>query len=63
MTDENTENGLLFIKPAEVAYGRVVITPDGEHPYKVVFRLGEKVLSEHPVPTIREGEALMAKSA
>ncbi|MFD1611944.1 hypothetical protein ACFSCW_09035 [Sphingomonas tabacisoli] len=59
MTDEDTENGLLFIKPAEVAYGRVVITPGGELPYKVVFRLGETVLSEHPVPTVREGEALI----
>ena len=55
----NTENGLFFAQPCEVARGRVVITPDGTHPYKVVFRLGERLLSEHPVPTVREGEMLI----
>ena len=55
------ENRMFFIKPPEVALGRVVITPGGPHPYKVVFVVGERVLSEHPVPTVREGEALIRR--
>lgn len=55
------ENGLFFIKPPEVAVGRVMITPGAQHPYKVVFKIGERVLSEHPVPTVREGEALIRR--
>jgi hypothetical protein len=61
MAIDESENGLFFIKPPEVAFGRVVITPGASHPYKVVFRLGERVLSEHPVPTVREGEALIRR--
>jgi hypothetical protein len=57
--DENS--GLFFIKPPEVAIGRVLLSPDGPEPYKVVFRLGDQVLAEHPVPTVREGEALIRR--
>jgi hypothetical protein len=38
---------------------RVVVSPGGEHPYKVVIDRGEIGKSEHPVPTIKEGEALI----
>ena len=38
---------------------RIVLTPGEEHPYKVVLELGEAGSSEHPVDTIREGEALI----
>jgi hypothetical protein len=56
-----SESGLFFSKPPEVAIGRVMLTPDGPEPYKVVFRLGDQVLAEHPVPTVREGEALIRR--
>ena len=59
-TDEN-DGELFFIKPPEVATGRVVITPDGPLPYKVVFRLGDRVVAEHVVSTVREGEALIRR--
>lgn len=55
----NHQNGLIQAKPVDVAEGRVVITPGGEQPYKVEFRLGHRLVSEHPVPTIRDGEALI----
>lgn len=61
MTIDESEDGLFFIKAPEMAFGRVVITPGGAQPYKVVFRLGENVLAEHPVSTIREGEALIRR--
>ena len=54
-------SGFFFNPPAEVVIGRVMITPTEPQPYKVVFRLGEKILSEQPVPTIREGEALIRR--
>lgn len=57
----DSESGLFFIKPPEVALGRVMITPDGPQPYKVLFRLGDRILSEHPVPSVREGEALIRR--
>lgn len=50
---------MFFVRPPEVAHGRVIITPGEPQPYKVVFRLGDRVLSETPVPTVREGEALI----
>jgi hypothetical protein len=56
---ESVKPALPLSKPADTASGRVVITPGEEHPYKVVFKLGEQVLSEHPVPTVREGEVLI----
>ena len=56
-----SDDTMFFIKPPEVAMGRVLLTPDGPQPYKVVFRLGEQVLSEHPAATIREGEALIRR--
>ena len=55
------ETGNFFIKRPEVASGRVLLTPDGPQPYKVDFHLGGKILAEHPVPTIREGEALIRR--
>lgn len=58
MIDES-ESGLFFIKRPDVARGVVVITPDAEQPYKVVFRLGERILSQRPVDTVREGEAII----
>ena len=56
-----TDTGFFFVRPPDVAQGRVVITPDGPQPYKVVFRLGDSILSEHPVATVREGEALIRR--
>jgi hypothetical protein len=58
---EHRDDSLFFIKPAEVAIGRVMLTPDGPQPYKAVFRLGDRILSEHPVATVREGEALIRR--
>ena len=43
----------------EMPRGVVVMTPDEAYPYKVVFRLGEATISEHPVSSVREGEALI----
>lgn len=58
----DTASSAFFpVKPTEVAIGRVMLTPDGPQPYKVVFRVGERVLSEHAVPTVREGEALIRR--
>jgi hypothetical protein len=40
--------------------GRVVLTEDGQHPYKVVLEYeGDAGESEHPVATMREGERLI----
>lgn len=61
MTTDESENAFFTIKPPEVAAGQVVITPDGPEPYKVVFRLGHHTLSEHPVATVREGEAMIRR--
>lgn len=61
MTSDESENGLFFIKRPEVAFGRLVITPGDEFPYKVEFRIAEQILSEHPVSTVREGEALIRR--
>lgn len=58
MIDES-ESGVFFIKRPDVARGVVVLTPDAEQPYKVVFRLGDRILSQRPVGTVREGEALI----
>ncbi|NNM76548.1 hypothetical protein HJG53_06485 [Sphingomonas sp. ID1715] len=58
-SDEDT--GLFFIKPPEMVIGRVRLAPEGPEPYRVVFRLGDQVIAEHPVPTIREGEALIRR--
>jgi hypothetical protein len=60
MADQR-DSGIFFIKRPEVARGVVVITPDAEQPYKVVFRMGERILSERPVSTVREGEALIRR--
>lgn len=42
---------------------RVILTPGGEHPYKVVMDHGEGKITEHPVPSIAEGEALIRQMA
>lgn len=52
-------DSMFFVKPPEVARGRVVLTPEGPQTYKVLFSLGERILSERPVATVREGEALI----
>jgi hypothetical protein len=39
--------------------GRVVQTPTKEKPYKVVLEHGDSADTEHPVSTMREGEALI----
>jgi hypothetical protein len=39
--------------------GRVVRTPHEAHPYKVVLQHEHAQDSEHPVATMREGEALI----
>lgn len=41
--------------------GRVVQTPGLEMPYKVVFQDEGGCSEDHPVATIREGEALMRR--
>lgn len=38
---------------------RVVRTPGEEKPYKVILDDDEQGRSEHPVSTVREGEALI----
>ena len=43
------------------AFGEVVSTPDETEPYKVVIRHREKKISEHPVASLRHGEALIAE--
>jgi hypothetical protein len=57
---EKTDS-MFFVKPPEVALGRVMITPNEPQPYKVVFRLGKRILSEHAVATVRDGEALIRR--
>jgi hypothetical protein len=45
---------------AGVVGGRVVRTPDGELPYKVILQHeGAAPDSEHPVATVRQGEVLI----
>jgi hypothetical protein len=39
--------------------GRIVITPAADKPYKVVLDHDPTGHSEHPVATIKEGEALI----
>jgi hypothetical protein len=39
--------------------GRVVVTPSAALPYKVVFEQEGNGRAEHPVATVREGEALI----
>ena len=58
-TDE--DSGIFFIKPPETVLGRVRLTPGAPQPYSVVFRLGDRLIAEHPVSTIREGEALIRR--
>ena len=57
----DSKTGLFFVGAREVATGRVVITPEGPQRYKVEFRLSDRLLSEHPVDTVREGEALIRR--
>lgn len=45
----------------ELARGDLVVTPTDAQPYKVVFRLGERTISEHPVSSCEEGEDLIKK--
>jgi hypothetical protein len=42
-----------------VRSGRIVLTPGADKPYKVVLEHEHGKVSEHPVSTIREGEALI----
>jgi hypothetical protein len=42
-----------------VRHGRVVVTPGAEKPYKVVLELEGGAVDEHPVETVRDGEALI----
>ena len=39
--------------------GRVVRTPGDSRPYKVIFSAEQVLISEHPVSSVREGEALI----
>jgi hypothetical protein len=41
-----------------VVSGRIVVTPDGKYPYKLVLE-HEDGESEYPVATVHEGEALL----
>jgi hypothetical protein len=61
MSGDENQSAFFSAKPAETAMGVVVLTPDGPHPYKVVFRLRHHTLSEHPVATVREGEAMIRR--
>lgn len=60
MSSDDT-NEFFSAKPQEVAIGRVMLTPEGPKPYKAIFRVGDRVLAEHPVATVREGEALIRR--
>ena len=42
-----------------VLAGHIVQTPGAEHPYKVVLEYEGNAVSEHPVSTMQEGEALI----
>ncbi len=50
-----------------VKSGRVVKTPDDKMPYKVVLEHeqeeGQDKRSEHPVSTVKEGEALIKEKS
>ena len=47
---------------ADVVGGRVVTTPDGEQPYKVVLEHADGLAdSEHPVGSVRDGELLIRR--
>ena len=51
---------LKGLERVDAVGGHVVRTPREEHPYKVVLEYeGAHAVSEHPVATIREGEALI----
>jgi len=39
--------------------GRVVVTPGAKLPYKVILEQEGSDRAEHPVATVREGEALI----
>jgi hypothetical protein len=41
--------------------GHVVLTPTAKEPYKVVLELEGGEESEQPVPTMRDGEALIRR--
>lgn len=56
-----SENSIFFIERPVVALGKVVMTPEGPLPYKVVFGIGTRILSEQPVQTMRDGEALIRR--
>jgi hypothetical protein len=42
--------------------GRVVLTPAGREPYKVVLEHEALYFTEHPVATVRDGERLIQQS-
>ena len=42
-----------------VRTGRVVVTPGGSTPYKVILEHHPSGFSEYPVSSIKEGEALI----
>jgi hypothetical protein len=44
------------IRARRVLGGRVVITPEGKAPYKVVLQYFDGEQTEHPFQTVREGE-------
>jgi len=45
----------------ELARGQVVMNPNESQPYKVVFLIGDVAISEHPVSSVQEGEALIGE--
>lgn len=50
----------IQVVPREVVpTGHVATTPNEASPYKVVFLIGDRVISEHPVGSMRDGEALI----
>jgi len=55
------EPDIVIPPDEEIARGDLVVTPEGAQPYKVVFRLGERTISEHPVSSSAEGEAFIKK--
>jgi hypothetical protein len=42
--------------------GRIVIDRQGEYPYKLVLQHEPPDTSEHPVASVREGEAILRKA-
>ena len=64
--DSNAKRGKASENEADHAHmsstrGRIVQTPGKEKPYKVVLEHEDRGETEHPVSTMKEGEALIKR--